>query len=515
MRQKPTLPDAAAPASASRATKSDDTNPFAGLTPEQILKKAMANSKALEAALCLQSFEAFVLRAWSQIDTSELLWGWHMSALCLHLQAMAEGKIRRLIINIPPGHAKSMIVSVLYPAWMWARNPKWQSLQCAYKDDLCMRDAVRSRTLMETEWFKTMFRSGLNRQAKWGMSEDENNKGRYVNTERGARTCVAVGTGTGFRGDHIGIDDPLNAEDAMSESAREKVKRWYRTTVATRFNKPTEGTICVIMQRLHEDDLVGWLLTKKNNGFVHLNLATEFESARKCVTPIWSDPRVNEGDLLFPELFTREAIADIKETQGEWVYAAQHQQRPIPEGGGLVKAEWFRNRWDVLPDFEAQNMYVDAAFRKTNTSDLVAIGVFGKKGPNLYLIDLVWERLTFTETCAAIKRLKHKWPRTAGVYVEDKANGDAIIDTLQSQIPGVNPIKPEGGKEARISAITPLLQAGNLWLPSAAAWVDKYIAEACSFPNAPHDDAIDMTAHGINHMLLKNRLNRFLALANG
>lgn len=469
----------------------------------------------IEAEYCRRSFEFFVKRAWEHIDPAPLVWGEHMSAICTHLQKMGEGKLRKLIITIAPGHAKSMIVSVLFPAWMWARNPKWQNFAAAHNRDLCMRDAVRSRTLMMTPWFRERFMGAREGSEAWDFSEDENNKGRYVNTRGGARTCVSVGSGTGFRADHMGIDDPLNAMDATSKIELEKVIEWYKTTTVSRFNNPKTATRVIIMQRLAENDLVGYLL-ENDKEFVHLNLPTEYEERNKCVTPFWSDPRTEEGQLLFPELFDASVVTEMKRSMGSFVFASQHQQRPIPLEGGMIKASYFEGRWDTLEDrYDQQNIYVDATFRKTEDNDFVAIGVFGKKGPNLFLLDLVWERMTFTQTLTAIKALKHKWPRTTGIYVEDKANGDAIIDTLKAAIPGVNPIKPEGGKEARVSAITPLLEAGNLFLPRHAKWVDRFIAEACAFPKAPHDDAIDMCAHAVNHMLIGNKVNRFMALAEG
>lgn len=471
----------------------------------------------VEAEMCRRDFEYFVKKAWPHCDPAELIWGWHMSAICKHLQAVADGKVKNLLINVPPGHAKSMLVSILFPAWMWTRNPAWQSIQSSYGTRLSNDHNNRSRNLLYSEWYQRLFMQG------WKLSEDQNNKSKFANTKGGARMAVSIGaSATGLRGNTLIIDDPLAAGDANSKLELEKVIEWYTGTMTTRFNDKKKGSTIIIMQRLHEADLVGYLMTNFPDQWCKLILPTEFEPARRCKTKtddgefLWQDPRSKDGELLFPAKFDANVIAELKQNMGSYSYAAQHQQRPVPATGGMIKYEFFKNRWDVLPEkFESCHIFVDCSFKNTDDSDRVAIGVFGKAGPQLYLMDLSWGRMGFVQTINSIKELKARWPQARGIHIEDKANGSAVIEVLKGQLPGVIPIQPDGGKESRISAITAYLEAGNLVLPAQAPWVNEYIAEAVAFPKAPNDDALDMTAYAMNRMLTKTKLLKFLALAKG
>jgi predicted phage terminase large subunit-like protein len=477
----------------------------------------------LEHGLAARSFKWFVKVAWTQIDPAPLVWNWHVEAICDHLQAVTEGKIKRLVINIPPGHAKSMLVSVLWPAWVWAKRPQWRALFASYELGLVTRDAVKCRDLMRSEWYTKWFRgkdAPFECCPSWEFQDDQDQKTYYSNSRGGFRVALSVGgKGTGYRGDALVIDDPLKADDAHSKLARDSVIRWKTETMASRFNDPAGAQQVLIMQRLHEDDLSGYLL--KQGGWQHLCLASEFETDRRSTTyeqrkhgrKLWSDPRTYDGELLFPQKFTREVLDELKSGRGmgSYAYAGQHQQRPVPAEGGLLKRAWFNRRW-ILPgeqpveglecrviptQFDGYSVFVDAAFKKTDDSDRVAIGVFGTKGADQYLLELQWRQMGFVDTVRALLDVRSRWTRVSGVYIEDKANGSAIIDTLKGKVPGVIPIEPDGGKEARIAAAGPFIEAGNLWLPQSAPWLEDFISEAAAFPKAPHDDAIDMTAYAL------------------
>lgn len=264
-------------------------------------------------------------------------------------------------------------------------------------------------------------------------------------------------------------------------------------------------------------------------------MPSEFDPAHRTVTrdvagvELWRDPRTQAGDLLFPAKFSREVLTQARMVDlGSYAYSAQHQQRPTPAEGGLIKRAWFARRWvrpgepaltgfqtRPLPDrFDRLEIFTDAAFKKTDTSDRVAIGVCGTVGPNLFLIDLAWDRMSFIETLQAIRGLVLKY-RPQAICVEDKANGSAIIEILKQEIPGVIGIEPEGGKESRIAACSPKLEAGNVWLPQSATWVGAFIEEAASFPKASHDDGIDMLAYAIGRMLVSSELSFLINMASG
>lgn len=481
-----------------------------------------------------RSFALFVRRAWEFTDPAPLVWGMHLDALCSCLQAVTEGRVRQLLINIPPGHAKSLIVSVLWPAWVWTRDPSWSSLFGSYELGLVTRDAVRARSLIESEWYRDHFRTNAAGETSWAFTDDQNLKKFYKNTAGGARTGTSVGSGTGYRANALVVDDPLSADQAYSEIERTNAIRWFFETMSSRFNDQATAIRVVIMQRLHEADLAGEII--RRGGFELLCLPSEFNPKKRSIVRaldgsiVWSDPRKHDGELLFPEKFSRSVIAQARVDLGSYGFAAQHDQDPAPADGGMIKRAWFHRRYvraneqptegafpyeyRPLPEkFERVAIVTDAAFKKTETSDRVAIGVFGLKRPHLFMLDLAWDRMSFTETMREIRRLREKWkhhgkPSTFGmreqpieIAIEDKANGSAIIELLRQEIPGVIPIEPEGGKEARIFASTSALEAGNVWLPLSAPWVEPLIGEACAFPRGRHDDGIDMLAYAINRYL--------------
>lgn len=484
-------------------------------------------AEQVEAELCRRDFERFVKRAWREIDPANLVWGWHLSAICKHLQAVAEGRIKNLIITVPPGHAKSMTVSVLFPAWQWARKPSWQLMHAAKDMSLVLRDATKSRLLTDSEWFRTNFV-----KEKWDWRKDQNTKSLYANSVGGHRVSVSVGQGTGKRGDCLIIDDPIEAAAARSQLERRKVIDWHDGTMITRFNDLSSSSEILIMQRLHEEDLAGHLIKRGN--YQHLNLPTEFEPHARCITydvdgkEFWRDPRTEEGELLFPQKFPREVIESLKVALGSFEFAAQHQQRPVPAEGGLIKAEWLSRRYlapteHAIPGMDARRfpapvdewlMVADCAFKKTDTSDRVAIGVFARKGPDVFLVDLAWRRMNFAETIQAIIDLRRKHQACRRTIIEDKANGSAVIETLQRKLPGIIPVQPDGGKEARVSAVTPYLEAGNFYLPASAPWVADFIQECVSFPRGANDDAIDMTAYALFRLLASRTGGRLDVWAN-
>ncbi len=490
----------------------------------------------IEAEACRRSFSRYVRRAWREADPKPLIDGWHLGAVCEHLQAVSEGQIKKLIINIPPGFAKSMIASVLWPTWQWIKRPQWQLMVASYEIGLATRDAVKARDLMRGEWYTRYFRGPGNPFGlkAWSFTGDQDVKSFYKNTRKGHRQSLGVdGKGTGYRGDALLIDDPISAQDAYSKVARENAIRWKTNTMSSRFNDQESAAEVLIMQRLHEQDLSGYLL--KEGGWEHLRLPARFEAAERCRTrtwkgaDFWQDPRKAEGDLLFPQKFGDEVLKALKVSVGSYGFAGQYQQRPVPAEGGMLKREWFRKRWIlpgqtppdgldcviIPPRFEQILCFTDAAFKKTETSDFVACGVFGVSMGNAYMIDLVWKQLDFLGTVAALKYLKGKWAKLSGIYIEAKANGDAIMNTLVNQdgISGVIPFEPEGGKEARIAAASPFIEAGNLILPIGCHWIGDFIDEAIAFPKAAHDDAIDMTCSALAHICGKNEQGLLDALA--
>lgn len=230
----------------------------------------------------------------------------------------------------------------------------------------------------------------------------------------------------------------------------------------------------------------------------------------------WQDPRQEEGELLFPAKFPKEELDRLKGPQGvgSYGYAGQYQQRPAPASGGIIRREWLQHRFYEVPeDIEEMAIFVDASFKKTEDSDRVAVQVWGRQKNKAYMIDSDWRRMGFVETVQAIKTMRLRWPEARFIYIEDKANGSAIIDALKNEIPGVIPMQPEGGKEARISAVSKYMEAGNVLLPSYGTWTQAFIDEACTFPKGQHDDAIDCAAYAIKKLLMSSNLQWLTKIA--
>ena len=471
----------------------------------------------------------FVRDGWHVVDPGvEILWNWHIDAISDHLEAVQRGEIRKLVINIPPGHAKSVIVAVMFPAWMWIAKPEWRALFSSYAQDLSIRDSVRCRDVIESQWYQETF------APRWKLKGDQNVKSYYANSRQGFRLSLSAGgKTTGYRGDTIIVDDPLNAMDRHSVKAREKVIDWWDRAMSSRLNDKRTGARIVIMQRLHEDDLTGHIL--KAGGYEHLCLPSEFEPERAAKTfvfgwnetergSLFSDPRSERGDLLFPALFTRDVIEEAKRDLGADGFAAQHQHRPTPAEGGIFKKHYWCY-WQhpgmnlppvkitkadgtiieiapvtLPPNFTRLIQSWDMTFKGGAKSDYVAGQVWGALKADRYLIDQVRGRWGFDETVREFKALSVRHPKARAKYVENKANGPAVVDHLKNEISGISLYDPgKTTKEERAWAVEPEVKSGNVYLPhpDMAKWTDDYLSEFGAFPNGSNDDQVDATSQAL------------------
>jgi len=474
----------------------------------------------LEAEKMRRSFYEFARQAWPVLEpATPFIDGMHVHAICEHLQAVREGRIRNLIINVPPGHAKSLLTAVFWPAWLWISLPASRWLFSSYRAELAIRDSVRCRRLIESDWY----------QERWGgvyqLSGDQNQKDRFENTKTGYRVVVPMRSGTGERGDYVVVDDPHSVDQAESDLSRRDAIEWWDGSMATRLNDLATGHKVVIQQRLHEEDLTGHLLT--SHDYELLVLPAEFDTERRCSTSIgWADPRQEVGELLWPDKLTRACLEDVKRTLGSYRYAGQYQQRPAPAEGGLFKRVWFRY-WrpadvDLPPvrvrapngdlisieavprpaTFDTMIQSWDMSFKEHETSDPVVAQVWAAKGADLFLLDQVRRRMDMPSTKEAVKCLSQKWPNAAAKLIEDKANGPAVIQELKHDIPGLIAVNPEGGKVARAHAVSPQIESGNVYLPypAIAPWVLEFLEEVTAFPNSRNDDQVDAMTQALNRL---------------
>jgi len=264
-----------------------------------------------------------------------------------------------------------------------------------------------------------------------------------------------------------------------------------------------QSAIIVIMQRLHERDTSGVILAKEL-GYDHLMLPMRFEESRRCKTSIgFTDPRQKEGELLFPERFTATQVDEMEKVMGGYAVAGQFQQRPVPRGGGLFKSDWVQY-WDTLPErFDASVISWDMTFKDSKASDFVVGQVWGRKDGCFYLIDQFRGQWDFVKTLEQFVAAANKYPRVTRKLVEDKANGSAIIATLKKKVSGIIPITPKESKEARASAVTPLWEARNVYLPPPERfpWVERdLVPELLAFPSGAHDDTIDAMSQALTDL---------------
>ena len=500
-----TIPDSATP-------KSSNWKTF--LSEPQLQMRHLLTEKAR------RSLKQFVIQAWPILEPeTKFVEGIHIDAICSHLQAVSEGRIRNLIVNVPPGHAKSLLTAVFWPAWVWIDHPESRWLFSSYREPLATRDSVKCRRLIESDWY----------QQRWGgryqLSGDQNQKNRFENTATGYRVVIPMFSGTGERGDYVVVDDPHSVDQAESETERRRAIEWWNGSMATRLNDLAEGHKIVIQQRLHEVDLTGDLLAK--GGYEVLCLPAEFEPERRCTTSIgWSDPRQESGDLLWPDKVTRTSLEALRVSLGSYRYAGQYQQRPAPSEGGIFKRFWWRY-WrpahlDLPPvpvrtedgettsipavpipaQFDTTIQSWDMAFKDLATSDYVVGQVWGAIRADRFLLDQRRARMDMVSTKNAVREMCQRWPRTGAKLIEDKANGPAVIQELRHEVTGLVEVTPEGGKLARAHAVSPQVESGNIYLPhpAIASWVEAFIEEAASFPNGRNDDQVDAMTQALNRL---------------
>jgi hypothetical protein len=290
----------------------------------------------LKAEKARRSLHEFVMQAWKVLEPqTPFVDGIHVRAICEHLQALTEGRLRHLIINVPPGHAKSLLTAVFWPAWTWIDHPESRWLFSSYREPLATRDSVKCRRLIESDWYQQRWAD------RYQLSGVQNEKDHFANDRTGYRVVVPMTGGTGERGDYVVVDDPHSVDQAQSDAERTGAVEWWNGSMSTRQNDFATGHKVVIQQRLHEADLTGDLLIR--GGYEMLCLPAEFEPDRRCSTSIgWTDPRTELGQLLWPEKVTQADLESLKTTLGSYRYAGQYQQRPSPEGGGMLKKHWWR-----------------------------------------------------------------------------------------------------------------------------------------------------------------------------
>lgn len=448
---------------------------------------------------CVRDLRTFVKYAWDEVEPAvKLQWGKHLDVLCKRLMQVTNGEIQDLVICIPPGTGKSLIVSVLWQAWQWLHRPHEQTLHISNDPDLATRDSLRARDLVESTFYKSLIKHQSVRRgmALWYFRKDQNQKQYYQNVLKGFRQSKSInGRFTGKRVDGIVYDDPIDAKDVVLGSAAQVTTRMQAVrdkhdgVLSTRLKDRRTGYRVLVMQRLHDLDLAAHMASR---GAVTLVLPMEYDA--EIADPL--DWRTEPGQLLFPDRFTKEVVETYKRELPGKHYASQFGQRPMPMEGSVFMKSWIQHyEFDRRKKkFDQIVGSVDATFKDKADSDFVCIQVWGKIGFNHYLLDCINKRMGYVETKDAIKRVCFDW-NPDYILVEDKANGPALIDDLQREIKSIKPFEPgRASKTARAELAAVEWRAGNVYLPSVNSdtrWILGFIEQHLSFPGAPNDDMVD------------------------
>jgi len=456
------------------------------------------NVVEVERELGHRSLYDFVKLGWSQVETGKYSDNWHIPLICGELESVTRGDVLELLINIPPGCMKSLLVQVFWQAWSWIQDPTLRFIGASFDHDLTKRDSARTLRLIHSQWF----------QERWGHRvwvAPDASVVIHENSAGGWRQATSIeGKLTGKHGDAVTIDDPSKPLDVMRNPKRtlSLVRDWRYGTLPTRFRDISKARKVLIMQRLHEDDLAG--LALKEGTWRTVILPMRYDPARAHP----KDPRTQKGELLWPDRFPEEAVRKLEDPKtglGARQTAAQLQQKPTPDDGNIFKRTWFKYYVARPARFDIIIISVDCAFKDAEDSSYVVLQVWGMKGGEFFLLEQVRKRMSFTETCAEFAALARKWRASRAKLVEDKANGTAVIDTFKKKIPGVIPVTPTESKPARARAVSPLCEAGNVYLPATSLeplqlpqWVEEYIEELVGFPFAAANDQVDATTQALN-----------------
>lgn len=429
--------------------------------------------------------------------------GWVHQEICqtldLFLKDLIDGKRPRLIITMPPRSGKSEIVSRRFPAYFLGKYPDLSIISVSYSatlaEDFC-RDVQR---IIDSDEYKAIFPN-----TKLSDKKDKNYKRTSdifeIVGHKGVYCSAGVGGGiTGKGCDILIIDDPIkNRQEANSENTRKKIFDWYSSTAYTRLS-PIGGVI-MMCTRWHLDDLIGKVLNDKNQKPFHV---ISYPAIAEH-----DEPHRKQGEALHPERFSLEILNEIKSTLSASDWLSLYQQRPTPEGGAIFKTSKIRY-YDESSEPKRFDQIVgswDMTFKENKKSDFVVGQLWGRKGSEFYLLDMVRDRMDFVKTLKVFINFANKHKNCNCWLVEDKANGTAIISTLKKHISGIIPITPKESKQERAYAITPYLEAGNIFFPKNQKFTKDLEEEMLQFPAGAHDDTIDSMTQALNYFRTKKRV---------
>ena len=438
---------------------------------------------------------AFIHRSFLELNPAATFeYNWHLEMIAQSLKDVANGNCKRLIINVPPRHLKSHSASIAFPAWFLGHFPEKQVACVSYAQDFSDTLARHSRRLMNSAFYQAIFATRI--------SSKRDTVADFETTQGGFRYSTSVGGGfTGRGADVIVIDDPLKADEALSDVRRESVNEWFDNTLRSRLNRQEQGAIIIIMQRLHTNDLVAHVQQTEHWRVLSFSAMAETDEAYE-VRGAYGTTRLrrNEGDILQPSLTTRPTLEALRRTMTPYHFAAQYQQNPQPPEGNVVKREWLKF---YAPDerprvFDIVLQSWDTAVKDTELANFSVCTTWGIKDHKAYLLDVFRRRLSFPDIKRFVESLAELHNATV-VLIEDKSSGSSLIQQLRSE--GLSKVQAspalEGNKIMRLHGQTPKIEGGFVLFPKSADWLETYLSELLSFPSSNYDDQVDSTVYAL------------------
>lgn len=471
------------------------------MKPLAVIPPSLQEIEIAKLVLARQSLRNFVEQAWPVLEpTTEFKPNWHIDCICDHLEAMTRGEIKRLLLNVPPGSAKSLLACVFWPAWEWIRFPSRRWLFGTYKQNLAYRDSKKMRDLIGSEWYQERFGHVFT------IRKDQDSVEKFANDKTGFRVARGVGSATGDRADRLVWDDPHNIEQAESDIQRNAVIASWRGTWSERVTSESGGSRLIIMQRLHQQDICGFLLESEND-WEHLSIPTEYDGQKYFETSLhWEDPRNVTDELLWPSHVGPDDVRYKKNTLGPYGWAGQHQQRPAPKEGAHFKEEWFQIV-DAVPAIAHRVRAWDNA--STDGGGDYTVGtLMAKTLDGLYWIEDVvrgqWDATTRDRIKRETAKRDHeKYGGNVRIWdVQDPgaAGKDAAAASIRN-LAGYS-VRTEyrsGSKEVNADPLRSQAGAGNLRV-LRADWNTEFIDEMILFPFGKHDDCIDATSYAFSKL---------------
>jgi predicted phage terminase large subunit-like protein len=471
----------------------------------------MTLSRAEYAHVLRGDLMSFIERAFHEVNPElKLLPNPHLEVIATKLEACRQGRLNRLVVNLPPRHLKSICASVAFPAWFLGHNPGGHVICASYGQELADKLARDCLRVMRSQWYQALFATRLS---------ERHAVHDFATTARGTRMATSVGgVLTGRGADLIVLDDPLKPDEALSEPRRKAVNEWYDGTLMSRLNDKASGCIIIIMQRLHQDDLVGHVLEQEGWEVLSFPAIAEADETHLIESPLGNRLfRRLTGEALHPNREPLGTLLGIRQTIGEYNFASQYQQTPAPLGGAMVKTHWlkFYAPAELPSRFSRIVQSWDTANKANELNDYSVCTTWGVLDKCFYLLNVFRQRLNYPELRRKVEELARRH-RADSIVIEDRASGTQLIQDLQRQIYGIRAYDPPPGtdKIMRLHAQTPAFENGFVILPRDAPWLTDYVNEIISFPGSRYDDQVDSTTQALDYMKQNNALEIWARLAS-